>query len=149
VLRAPQRGSAPEPELLRQLDTVKLAARSLGARVLDAQASSGKAPLSALPLDEQLAIVTLNGALTPSSSWYVLEEVHIDAIDVAYEDDYRRLQGRLPRYQRPRRPLLRRLPSARRGFAQVPCPAKPSEADPAGSVHASKSDGGATSDGRE
>ncbi len=87
VLRVSQRGSAPAPELFRLLDTVRLAARSLAARVLDAQASSGRSPLTALPLDEQQAIVTLNGPLTPSSSWYVLDEGHIDAIDVAYEDD--------------------------------------------------------------
>jgi surface-anchored protein len=86
ALRVSGVNSTREPELFRLLDTVKLAARSLSARVLEVQASRGKSPLASLPLDEQQAIVALNGPLSPSSSWYVLDEGHIDAMDVAYED---------------------------------------------------------------
>jgi len=87
ALRVAGVSNSTDPELFRLLNTVKLAARSLSARVLELHGNSGKSPLAALALDEQQAIVAMNGPLSPTSSWYVLDEGHIDAIDVAYEDD--------------------------------------------------------------
>jgi surface-anchored protein len=74
-------------EAARSLTAVKLAAQSLAARVAELQNEGGFSPLQGLTPAEREAVVTLSGPLVPGSSWYVLDEGHIDAIDVAYEDD--------------------------------------------------------------
>lgn len=69
------------------LDALKVAAQSLSAQTAARAGASGAAPLGHLPLAEQASIEAFNGPLLPGSSWYVLDEGHIDAIDVAFEDD--------------------------------------------------------------
>jgi surface-anchored protein len=86
-LRASGVDRAAQPELFRGLDTLKLAARSLSARVAEARAVAGESALARLSAEEAEIITRHNGPLHPGSSWYVLDEGHIDAIDVAYEDD--------------------------------------------------------------
>jgi surface-anchored protein len=73
-------------EASRSLAAVKLAAQSLEARVAGLQNDTGFTPLQGLTPAEREAVVTLSGPLAPGSSWYVLDEGHVDAIDVAYED---------------------------------------------------------------
>jgi surface-anchored protein len=73
-------------EMSRSLAAVDLAARSLAARVAELQHEAGITPLDGLKPAEREAVVALSGPLVPGSSWYVLDEGHVDAIDVAYED---------------------------------------------------------------
>lgn len=73
--------------LYRSLDTLKLAARSVGARLEEAKQEDGISPLAWLPIQERQAFSALNGPLLPGLPFYLLTEGHIDAIDVAYEDD--------------------------------------------------------------
>lgn len=86
-LRAAGADRATHGALFASLDTLKLAARSLGARVAEAQQTSGISPLELLSTAEREAVTTYSGPLFPGSSWYVLTEGHVDLIDVAYEDD--------------------------------------------------------------
>lgn len=74
-------------EASRSLTAVKLAAQSLAARVAELQYEDGVAPVDGLSPAEREAVVTSSGPLVPGSSWYVLDEGHVDVIDVAYEDD--------------------------------------------------------------
>lgn len=75
------------PEVYRSFDAVKLAAQSLATSVDEALLDREGGALSRLQADERRELETLSGPLLPGSSWYVLDEGHIDAIDVAYEDD--------------------------------------------------------------
>lgn len=72
--------------LIRQLDTVKLASRSLGVAVEEQQLLEAAEP-AGVSSELRANIETFSGPLFPGSSWYVLTEGHIDAIDVAYEDE--------------------------------------------------------------
>src|SRR5687768_15820870 len=74
-------------ELHRSLEAMKLTSRSLAAQVADEQHARGYGITAGISATDQQAIVAFNGPLLPGSSWYVLDEGHIDAIDVAYEDD--------------------------------------------------------------
>jgi surface-anchored protein len=79
---------AAQPGLFQSLDTVKLAAQSLGSLVAEAKAAFGLSALDGrLPAAEQESIIAFSGPLPLGSSWYVFDEGHIDAIDIAYEDD--------------------------------------------------------------
>jgi surface-anchored protein len=87
ALREAGVGRSAAPGVYQALDTVKLSAQSLGARIAEARAELGVTPLDGLTGAEQEGVITFNGPLVPGSSWYVLDEGHIDAIDAAYEDD--------------------------------------------------------------
>lgn len=87
ALEAAGKGRATHAALFTSLDTLKVAAGSLGTRVAEAQQARGVSALDPLSLAEQQAVTTYSGPLFPGSSWYVLTEGHVDVIDVAYEDD--------------------------------------------------------------
>jgi surface-anchored protein len=87
ALEATGKGRAAHAALFTSLDTLKVAAGSLGTSVAEAQQARGFSALDHLSLAEQQAVTTHSGPLFPSSSWYVLTEGHADVIDVAYEDD--------------------------------------------------------------
>jgi surface-anchored protein len=72
--------------LFRALDSIKVASRSLGAAVAEAIAETGQARSAQL---STVAEAMPLGAIPLSSSnrWSILDEGHIDVIDVAYEDD--------------------------------------------------------------
>lgn len=69
------------------LDTLKVAAQSLSVRTAELASARGADPLGHLAIADQDSVTALNVPLLPGSSWYVLDEGHIDAIDVAYEDN--------------------------------------------------------------
>jgi surface-anchored protein len=71
----------------RGLDTMKLAAQSLAVGVSDEREALGLSAPTTLSQTEMLSFSTMNGPLIPGSPWYLLDEGHVDVIDVAYEDD--------------------------------------------------------------
>jgi surface-anchored protein len=85
VVQAAGLDAAKTSELMVGLESVKQASRSLGVAVEEAQYALAGAPAG---VDAQLrsSIEAFSGPLFPGSSWYVLSEGHIDAMDVGYED---------------------------------------------------------------
>ena len=72
-------------DLEQKLQRIKLASRSLGVAVSEYQQSVGlRTVANAIELAQ---IETLSGPLFPGSSWYVLDEGHVDLVDLAYEDE--------------------------------------------------------------
>jgi hypothetical protein len=85
VVSAAGVGTERTAELLRDLETLKLASKSLGVAVAEYQFALSGAPTGVDP-ELRASIESQSGPLHPGSNWYVLSEGHIDAIDVGYED---------------------------------------------------------------
>ncbi|HET9954317.1 MAG TPA: choice-of-anchor M domain-containing protein [Polyangiaceae bacterium] len=87
ALRTSPPGGAPDPNLTRRLSQLQWAARSLSTSIREQQYELRYASSGSLDVGQSSELQALNGPLTPSSSWYVLSEGHVDVVDVGYEDD--------------------------------------------------------------